>query len=117
MELVVASSIYAEGDMLITNISNVMAKNGLILERMGTKYIQKGVAPFHLLHEHNYRLIVNIKLTNLEGRTMSYFVAWDGKVIYDQLFTSKVDKSHDRTNLDMSNTAFGKLYPKSKFVS
>ena len=58
---------------------------------------------------------MNIKLKNVEGRTMSHFVAWDGNVIYDKPFTSKVNKSHDRTNPIMSKLAFGKLYPKSQF--
>ena len=63
------------GDTSINNTSDALAKNGLILEHVGAKYIQKGRAPFHLLQEHDYRLSVNVKLTNLEGKTMSHFMA------------------------------------------
>ena len=44
---------------------------------------------------------------------MSHFVAWDGNVIYDKPFSSKVNSSHDRTNRIMSQLAFEKLYPKT----
>ena len=49
--------------------------------------------------------------------TMSHFVAWDGKVIYDQPFTSKVNETKDRTYPEMTNIAFAKLNPKSECTS
>ena len=75
----------------------------------------KGGAPFHILQEHKCRMIINIKLTSLEGLTMSHFVAWDGKVIYDRPFTSHVSKIRDRESPEKSNMAFARLYPKSEF--
>ena len=69
----------------------------------------------HLLKELDCNIIVNIKLTNSKGETMSHFVAWDGNFIYDKPFSSKVNNSHDRTSRIMSKLAFGKLYPKPKF--
>ena len=48
---------------------------------------------------------------------MFHFVAWDGKVIYDQPFNSKVNKTKDCTYPEMSKMAFAKLYAKSKFTS
>ena len=80
---VIASSMHVEGDTSIIDISNALSAHGLMLERVAAKYIRKGRAPFHLLQENDCRLVINIKLTNLEGRTMCHFVAWDGKVIYD----------------------------------
>jgi len=44
--------------------------------------------------------------------TMFHFVAWDGKVIYDQPFNSKVNKTKDCTYPEMSNMAFSKTQPK-----
>ena len=70
------------------------------------KYIQKGAAVFHLLQECDCRLIVNIKLTNLEGKTMSRFLAWAGRIISDQPFVSKVNETKDRTNQERSNMMF-----------
>ena len=113
----IASSMPAEGDTSILNISNALAAHGLLLERVSEKYIRKGGAPFHLLQEHDCRLVINIKLTNIEGRTISHFVAWDGKVIYDRPFTSMVNETKDRTYPEMSKMAFAKLYPKSEFTS
>ena len=113
----IASSMPAEGDTSILNISNALAAHGLLLERVSEKYIRKGGAPFHLLQEHDCRLVINIKLTNIEGRTISHFVAWDGKVIYDRPFTSMVNKTKDRTYPEISKMAFAKLYPKSEFTS
>ena len=106
-QLAIASSMPEEEDTYIKNISNALADNGLILERVGAKYTRKGGASFHLLKENDCRIIVNIKLKNMEGITMSHFAAWDGNVIYDKPFTSKVDKSSDRTNPLVSSLTFG----------
>ena len=46
---------------------------------------------------------------------MSHFVAWDGNIIYDKPQSSKVNNSHDRNRRIMSELAFGKLFPKTKF--
>ena len=99
-----------EGDTSTKNIKHALADNILILVRVGSKYIRKGGAPFHLLKELNCRIIVNIKLTNSKGETMSHFVAWNGNVIYDKPFSSK-----DRTSWIMSQLAFGKFYAKTQF--
>ena len=69
----------------------------------------------YLLKEIDCNIIVNIKLTNSKGETMSHCVAWDGNFIYDKPFSSKVNNSHNRTSRIMSKLAFGKLYPKPKF--
>ena len=60
----IASCMPKEGDTSVKNIKHALADNGLILQRVGGKYIKKGGAPFHLLKERNCRIIVNIKLTN-----------------------------------------------------
>jgi hypothetical protein len=44
-------------------------------------------------------------------------VGWDGSVIYDRPFTSKVNNTRDRTNREASKMAFAKLYPKAEFSS
>ena len=48
---------------------------------------------------------------------MFHFVVWDGKVIYNEQFASKVNKTQDCTNTEMSKMAFAKIYPKSEFTS
>ena len=60
-----------EGDTSILNIKDALAAQDLQLERVTGKYIKKGGAPYHLLQEHNCRLIINIKLTNQKKQTMS----------------------------------------------
>ena len=111
----ITSSMPKEGDTSIKDIKQALADSGLILVRVGGKYIRKGGAPLHLLKELDCNIIVKIKLTNAKGETMSHFVAWDGNFIYDKPFSSKVNNSHDRTSRIMSKLAFGKLYPKPKF--
>ena len=117
MCLAISSSMPTEGDTSMMNITDALATNGLMLKQVNAKYIRKGGAPFHILQERECRMIISIKLTNLEGMTMSHFVAWDGKVIYDRPFTSNVNNIRDRANPERSNMAFAKLYPKSEFKS
>ena len=112
-----ASSMPVEGDTSIWDITKALASHGLMLERVSGKYILKGGAPFHLLQEHDCRLVIHIKLTNLKSETWSHFVGWDGSVIYDRPFTSKVNNTRDRTNPEASKMAFAKLYPKAEFSS
>ena len=61
----VASCMPKEGDTSVKNIKHALADNGLILQRVGGKYIKKGGAPFHLLKERNCKIIVNIKLLGM----------------------------------------------------
>ena len=42
VQLAISSSMPKEGDTTIKNIRNTLADNGLILERVGAKYIRKG---------------------------------------------------------------------------
>ena len=117
MCLAILSSMPTEGDTSMMNITDALATNGLMLKQVNAKYIRKGGAPFHILQERECRMIISVKLTNLEGMTMSHFVAWDGKVIYDRPFTSNVNNIRDRANPERSNMVFAKLYPKSEFKS
>ena len=112
----ITSSMPKEGDTSVKDIKQALADSGLILVRVGGKYIRKGGAPLHLLKEIDCNIIVNIKLTNSKGGNISHFVAWDGNFIYDKPFSSKVNNSHDRTSRIMSKLAFGKLYPRPKFI-
>ena len=43
-------------------------------------------------------------------------MAWDGEVIHDHPFNSKVNKTSDQTKAG-SKAVFDKLYPKRKFLS
>ena len=85
--------------------------------RVNGKYLRKGGAPYHIVQERCYKLMINIRLTNTKGCVMSHFVAWDGKNIIDQPFMSRVNETFDRNDPKMSKKAFGKLYPKVDFLS
>ena len=61
-------------------------------------------------------MILGIKLTSLDGIPMYHFVGWDGAVIYDHPFASKVSEIKDRSSAEMSNSVFDKLYKKRSLV-
>ena len=71
----ITSSMPKEGDTSVKDIKQALADSGLILVRVGGKYIRKGGGAFHLLKEQNCEIIIKIKLTNKEGKIMSHFVA------------------------------------------
>ena len=60
-------------------------------------------------------MILGIKLTSLDDIPMYHFVGWDGAVIYDHPFTSKVSNIKDLSSPEMSNAVFDKLYKKMEF--
>ena len=99
------------------NIKDALAAQHLQLERVTQKYIKKGGAPYHLLQEHNCRLIINIKLTNQKKQTMPRFVAWDGKTVHDHPYVIRVNKTTDRTDPTKSKMVFQQLYKKEGFHS
>ena len=61
-------------------------------------------------------MILGIKLTSLDGIPMYHFVGWDGAVIYDHPFASKVSEIKDHSSAEMSNSVFDKLYKKRSLV-
>ena len=72
-----------EGDTLILDISDALAAHGLELKSFSASSHKKGGAPFYLLQEVGWRLIINIKLTDQQYQTMSHFIEWDGEMIRD----------------------------------
>jgi hypothetical protein len=92
----------AEGDTSVSDLTNALATHGLSLFPVSGEYIKKGGAPYHLLQEHQCKLVINLRLTDLDGVSMSHFVAWDGDCIHDRPYTSKVNNTYDRTNPEKS---------------
>ena len=111
----ISSAMPADGDTSISDIKNALAEYGLMLEQVNSRFIKKGGAAFYLLQERDCRLVINITLTNIKGRKMSHFVAWDGNEIFDRPHTSRVSQIKDRANHEASKLAFGKLYPRTEF--
>ena len=101
--------------MPIFHIANAISNHGISLERVIGKYNQKEGAPCHLLKEKDYKLIINIRLTDLKGNVLSHFLAWNGKVIIDHPNSSKENDTTDRTNSEKSRLAFTKLFPRHPF--
>ena len=109
------SAMASFGDTKVSAIEPALADNGLMLDRVSRIYNQKGGYPFHLLQEHQCRLLINIKLINMEGAIMSHFVAWDGETIHDHPISSVVGgNSTDRADFTRSKAVFNKLYRKFK---
>ena len=111
----ISSAMPEEGDTSISDIKNAMEEYGLMLEQVNSRFIKKGGAAFYILQERDCRLVISLSLTNKEGRTMSHFVAWDGKEIFDRPHTNRVSRIKDRANHEASKLAFGKLYPRTEF--
>ena len=107
----------AEGNTTIEQISVALDKYGVSLESVTNKYQKNGGFPFHLLQEKDCKLIVRLRLVDLNGEAMFHFVAWNGKLIIDHPQCSKVNDNTDRMDQEKSNLAFGKLFKKTKFLS
>jgi len=111
------SAMPAEGDTSIMCANHALSLFGMTLERVSERFHRTGGPAFHLMQEHECRLIINIKLTNHSKQTMSHFVAWDGKVIHDRPHESRVNNTSDRADFQGSKSVFRKLYNKKKFLS
>jgi hypothetical protein len=107
----------AEGDTSVADITNALAAHGMSLAPASGDHIKKGDAPYHLLQERQCKLVINLRLTDLDGDPMSHFVAFDGDCIHDRPYLSKVNNTYDRTNPEKNKLAFGKLFKKTEFQS
>ena len=119
-ELVLADLLSAMpkfGDTRIADVMIPLARHGLRLERVTQKYNHRGGFPYHLLKEHDCSLIINLKLTNTKEETVSHFVAWDGSIIYDHPYMSKVNNTTDRNTAEGSKNVFKKMYSKEGFCN
>ena len=58
----------AEGDTSILTIEHALTTHVLLLKPVSGQCIQADGAPFHLLKEHDCKLIITIKLANLEDK-------------------------------------------------
>ena len=113
--LAIMSSMPKYGDTSVLNVAGALATYALKMKRVSGNYIKKGGASYNILQEHNCSLILGIKLTSVDGIPMNHFVGWDGAVIYDHPFASKVSNIKDRASPEMSNAVFDKLYKKTEF--
>jgi hypothetical protein len=107
------------GDTAVGDVNKALDPHGMTLVPVSEQYLKKGGAPFHLLQERDCKLVVNAKLTDPEGDTISHFVAWDGQYITDPHYRlrSKVNDTTDRTDKEKSKLAFAKLFPSTEFAS
>ena len=113
----ITSSMPSAGDTSIMCVNHALSPFGMALERVSDRFNREGGYPFHLMQEHDCRLIINIKLTNHNKQNMSHFVAWDGRVIHDRPHESRVNSTSDRADFVGSKMVFGKLYNKKLFKS
>jgi hypothetical protein len=74
----------AEGETSVADLANALTAHGLPLVPVSGEYIKKGGAPFHLLQERQCKLVISLRLTDLDGDAMSHFVAFDGECIHDR---------------------------------
>ena len=117
LKVKITNAMPKEGDTSIMDIESALRECGLKLELKNNMYIKKGGAAYHLFHENDCRLIIRIKLVNLNGQKMTHFVAWDGKTVYDNPYNLDVDSDKDRETKHASKMAFGGLYPRTEFLS
>ena len=61
---------------------------------------------------HECRLIIHIKLTNLEKEETFHFAAWSGNIIHDHPYMSMVSKKSDRNDEERSKMVFAQLRQK-----
>ena len=107
----------AEGDTSVADLANALRVHGLSLVPVSGEYRKKGGVEFNLLQERRCKLVINLRLTDLDGDAMSHFVAWDGDCIHDRPYLSKVNNTYDRTNPEKSKLAFAKLFKPTEFQS
>ena len=107
----------AEGDTSVADLANALRVHGLSLVPVSGEYRKKGGVEFNLLQERRCKLVINLRLTDLDGDAMSHFVAWDGDCIHDRPYLSKVNSTYDRTNPEKSKLAFAKLFKPTEFQS
>ena len=108
----------AEGDTSVADLANALSVHGLSLVPVSGEYRKKGGVEFNLLQERGpCKLVINLRLTDLDGDPMSHFVAFDGECIHDRPYISKVNNTYDRTNPEKSKLAFAKLFKKTEFQS
>ena len=111
------SKLAPEGDTSIESVNEALTEFGMVLRPVTGQYRKEGGLPYHLLQEHDCKLVINIKLTNTQGQTMNHSVAWDGNIIHDHPKICIVNRTTDREYWDSSNAVFHKLYPKKFFSS
>ena len=108
----------AEDDTSVADLTNALSAHGLSLVPVSGEYRKKGGVEFNLLQERGpCKLVINLRLTDLDGDAMSHFVAFDGECIHDRPYLSKVNNTYDRTNPEKSKLAFAKLFKTTEFAS
>ena len=98
-----------EGDTSIAVASGALAAHGFGLECVTKTFSKKGGEAFHILQVRDCSLIINLKLTNLEGLSTLHFISYDGNVLYDQDVNCEVEDS-DRRSVKRSKQVFRNLY-------
>ena len=102
-----------EGDTTVAVASGALAAHGYFLYNVTPKYHKKGGHAHHILKDQKSRLVINLKLINLDGLSTSHFVGFDGKRIHDQDVVCEVEDV-DRQSCKRSKKVFRKLYGKDK---
>ena len=103
-------------DTSVKNIESTLTKQNMSLEYARGKYKVEG-GYVNLLRETKCRLIIQMKLCNLENKTISHYVAWDGVTIFDKPTSRVIDRDRDLASKNASKMAFGSLFPRSEFKS
>ena len=106
----IMSLMQTSGDTLVCNIKDVLAKYGLILKTANGKYMRKGkgVGPVsHVLNKKDCRSVVRLKLKNLNNEDISYFIAWDGNILYDNPNNNIINRDKDLGSNHAYKMAFG----------
>jgi hypothetical protein len=108
----------ADGDTSVADITNALSVHNLSLVPVSGEYIKQGGAPFYLLQERGpCKLVIRLRLTDLDGEVLWHFVAFDGDIIHDRPHLAKINNTHDRKDPAKSKLAFGKLFQKTEFLS
>ena len=111
----IIASMPPTGDTPVSVAAKALAGNCFTLETVTRIYDnKKGGIAYHLLQETKCKLILHLKLTNHRKQVSSHFVAWDGSVIHDCPYSSKVSNIKDRQSIYGCREVFSKLYRKFK---
>ena len=111
----IIASMPPTGDTPISVATRVLSQYGIGLQTVTSMYHHRsGGIAYNVIQEHQCKLILRIKLTNLGNGVSYHVVAWDGTFIYDRPVMSKVSPINDRKTVARARAVFSKLYRKFK---
>ena len=71
----------------------------------------------HVLNKKHCRLVIRLKLKNLNNEDISHFIAWDGNILYNNPNNNIIDRDKDLGSNHACKMAFGILFPRTEFLS